>query len=319
MKVSIITPIHNAESTIAETAESVMRQDNVNWEWLFFEDASTDKSLQILEQLQKKDSRLRIIGQSEKSMGPSYGRNRCIEESKGDLIAFLDADDLWLPEYLNKRIETHSAFPEVGMICGPAIYFGSGQENVQDTGFIDSKLFKPSELILPFMTNIKGTPCPSGATIKKEVFERGIAFPKELRRGEDIAFFLLVNQHFAVFYDAAPIFKYRRHADSSTLRAVKSGDFYEMELAFYKWLLEFSRNSGSTQIERMGGKIYYRQAGTTFTEMQLGYIKSRKNLYRRLTEGKLPRFFKLFFLLDCLLPIKFSKRIRNRIFMIFDY
>src|SRR5262249_41689356 len=161
--------------------------------------------------LKSKDSRIRLIGQSQKSMGPSYGRNLGITQSNGDIIALLDADDVWQPGYLNQRLQAYEKFPQSGKKYGPAIIFDKNKDIVQDTGINDSKLFEPCELILPFMRNIKGTPCTSGVTIKREVANKQIAFPQNLRRGEDIAFFLLVNEHFDVFYDSTPVFKYRRH------------------------------------------------------------------------------------------------------------
>ncbi len=319
MKVSIITPFHNSENTISETAESVLSQNYMDWEWLLFNDASTDKSLQIVEQLHEKDSRIRLIGQSEKSMGPSFGRNRCIEKSKGEIIALLDADDLWQSQYLTQRVKGFSDFPEAGMIYGPATYFGDRQEFLQNTGFHDSKLFKPGKLILHFMGSIKATPITSGVTIKKEVFNKPIAFRQELRRAEDIALFLSVNQYFSVFYDATPVFKYRRHTASSTSRAKQAGIIHEMDLPFYKWLLEFSGSTGSKKIKRMGNKVYYEHTISVFRGLCPGYIKSRQGIYKDLTEVKLPRFFFLFFLLDCLVPLKFSKKIRARTYQTFNY
>jgi hypothetical protein len=169
------------------------------------------------------------------------------------------------------------------------------------------------------MGNIKATPITSGVTIKREVFSKLIAFPQELRRAEDIALFLLVNQHFSVFYDATPAFKYRRHTASSTSRAKQAGALHEMDLPFYEWLLEFSRSTGSKKIKGMGNKVYYEHTISVFRDLRLGYIKSRKGIYKNLTEVKLPGFFFLFFLLDCLLPLKFSKKIRARTYLIFKY
>jgi glycosyltransferase involved in cell wall biosynthesis len=319
MKVSIVTPFHNAESTISETAESVFRQNYSNWEWLLFNDASSDKSIQLIEQLQSKDSRIRVIGETKRSMGPSYGRNLGIAQASGEIVALLDADDLWQPDYLERRLEAYEKFPEVGMIYGPAIIFGKNQEFIQDTGINDSKLFEPGELILPFMRNIKGTPCTSGVTINRQISENEIAFPQNLRRGEDIAFFLLVNEHFSVFYDSTPTFRYRRHQASSTSKAQQAGLIHQMDWPFYKWLLSFSHNIGSNKISKQGNKIYYEHLYAAIRDLHAGYIKSRKGIYQHLTEEDLPRIFFLFFLLDCLTPLKFSKKIRTRIYKIINY
>lgn len=319
MKASIVTPFDNAESTISETAESVLSQNCTNWEWLLFNDASTDNSAHIIEQLQRKDPRIKVIGESQKSMGPSYGRNLGIKQSNGDIIALLDADDIWQSGYLNQRLQAYEKFPEVGMVYGPAIIFGENHEFVQDTGINDSKLFKPGELILPFMRNIKGTPCTSGVTISKEVLKKQIAFPQNLRRGEDIAFFLLVNEHFSVFYDSTPAFRYRRHEASSTSKAQQAGLIHQMDWPFYKWLLSFSHNMGSNKIRKLGNKVYYEHLYAVIRDLHEGYIKSRKEIYEHLTEDELPGLFFLFFLLDCLAPLRLSKKIRTRIYRLINY
>jgi hypothetical protein len=169
------------------------------------------------------------------------------------------------------------------------------------------------------MRNIKGTPFTSGVTISKEVSMEQIAFPQNLRRGEDIAFFLLVNEHFNVFYDSTPAFKYRRHQDSSTSKAQQAGLIHQMDWPFYKWLLSFSHDMGSNKIRKLGNKVYYEQLYAVIRDLNEGYVKSRKNIYEHLSEGKLPRVFFLFFLLDCLVPLRFSKKIRTRIYQLINY
>ena len=104
MKVSIITPSYNSEKYISETIESVLTQTYKNWEMIIVDDASSDDSLQIIEQYAQKDDRIKVI-KSKQNMGPAKARNRAIEEAKGKYIAFLDSDDVWFPEKLEKQIK----------------------------------------------------------------------------------------------------------------------------------------------------------------------------------------------------------------------
>lgn len=102
--VSIITPSYKSEKFIAQTLESVLSQTYQNWEMIIVDDVSPDNSNEIIEDYCKKDNRIKLI-KLEKNSGPAVSRNRAIEEAKGRYIAFLDADDLWYPEKLEKQIK----------------------------------------------------------------------------------------------------------------------------------------------------------------------------------------------------------------------
>jgi len=101
--VSIITPSYNSSRFISQTMESVLNQTYKNWEMIIVDDVSPDDSNIIIEEYIKKDNRIKLI-KLEKNSGPAVARNRAVEEAKGRYIAFLDADDLWMPEKLEKQI-----------------------------------------------------------------------------------------------------------------------------------------------------------------------------------------------------------------------
>ncbi len=101
--VSIITPSHNAEKFIAQTIESVLAQTYQEWEMIVVDDLSSDNTIQVIEVYAQNDPRIKLIKLEQKS-GPAVARNRAIEASRGKYIAFLDADDLWVPEKLEKQI-----------------------------------------------------------------------------------------------------------------------------------------------------------------------------------------------------------------------
>ena len=101
--VSIITPLYNAENYIITTIKSIQKQTYSHWEHIIVNDCSTDNSLQIVEALAKKDTRIKISTLSRNS-GAAQSRNKATELATGDYIAFLDADDLWHPEKLEKQL-----------------------------------------------------------------------------------------------------------------------------------------------------------------------------------------------------------------------
>ncbi len=117
--VSVITPVYNVERLIAETMDSVLAQTDPNWELLLVEDCSTDNSVSVISAYleEKKDPRLRLIRQPS-NQGAARARNRGLREARGRYIAYLDADDLWMPEKLERQLrlmkEKQAAFSFTG-------------------------------------------------------------------------------------------------------------------------------------------------------------------------------------------------------------
>jgi glycosyltransferase involved in cell wall biosynthesis len=101
--ISIITPLYNAESFITETVQSVLNQSYKNWEQIIVNDASTDASLSRVKALVQNDDRIRIEDLTS-NKGAAFCRNLATNMAKGTYIAFLDSDDLWHPEKLEKQL-----------------------------------------------------------------------------------------------------------------------------------------------------------------------------------------------------------------------
>ena len=100
--VSIIMPSYNTAKYIAETVQSVLAQTYQNWELIIVDDCSTDDTDEVVKPFLR-DSRIRYL-KNEKNSGAAVSRNRALREAKGKWIAFLDSDDLWMPEKLEKQI-----------------------------------------------------------------------------------------------------------------------------------------------------------------------------------------------------------------------
>ncbi len=102
--VSIITPAYNAAEYISETIESVLAQTYPNWEMLIVNDCSTDNTEEIVQSYTDKDERIKLINLT-KNSGAAIARNTAIKNAKGRYIAFLDSDDLWKKEKLQKHLK----------------------------------------------------------------------------------------------------------------------------------------------------------------------------------------------------------------------
>lgn len=119
IEVSIITPVYNSSEFIAACIKSVLKQTFINWEMILVDDLSTDNSIDIIQSFD--DDRLKLIPLKVNS-GPAIARNKAIELAQGKYIAFLDSDDLWLPEKLEKQLAfmkqnnfaiTHTAYETI--------------------------------------------------------------------------------------------------------------------------------------------------------------------------------------------------------------
>ena len=103
--VSIITPCYNAGSNLSHTIESVISQTYQNWEMIIVDDCSSDDSWEIIKKYASIDSRIRPYRLEKPSGSPARPRNVGLENSCGDYVAFLDADDVWLCDKLSSQME----------------------------------------------------------------------------------------------------------------------------------------------------------------------------------------------------------------------
>lgn len=102
--ISIIMPMHNSAAFVGEAIESVLAQSYREWELIIVDDESTDASVSIVEAYAQKDSRIRLFRNPKPIKMPSAPRNMGLSMAKGRYIAFLDSDDMWLPEKLTQQI-----------------------------------------------------------------------------------------------------------------------------------------------------------------------------------------------------------------------
>jgi glycosyltransferase involved in cell wall biosynthesis len=111
MKISVIIPAYNCAATIQATLDSVLNQTHHPDEILVMDDGSTDETPSILESYK---SRIRVFRQP--NGGPASGRNALLPKAGGDLIAFLDSDDLWHPKYLENQFQLFCQYPDAAAI-----------------------------------------------------------------------------------------------------------------------------------------------------------------------------------------------------------
>lgn len=116
--VSVIIPCYNSHETIVECVNSVLCQTYKNFEIIIIDDGSTDNTLDVLYEHFDSYSQFTIKILTQTNRGPSSARNNGIRAANGQYIAFLDADDIWLPKKLEKQIQYFIDFPETVMVMG---------------------------------------------------------------------------------------------------------------------------------------------------------------------------------------------------------
>jgi len=135
--VSIITPVYNSKRFIESAIESVIAQSYQNWEMIIVDDASTDESLEIIQRYVNREYRI-VLFSNDKNLGASESRNLAIREAKGNYIAFLDSDDIWLPNKLERQIELMEQ-KNIAMSY-------SHYETINQYGFVTGKFLAPLKI-----------------------------------------------------------------------------------------------------------------------------------------------------------------------------
>lgn len=138
--ISIIVPVYNVENYIAETIACVEEQTYSNWELLLVEDCSQDHSLEVIQRClkEKGDARIRVLRQSA-NLGAARARNLGLREARGRYIAYLDADDLWVPEKLEREL--------IFMSKKDAAFVFSGYEFADEQGRGTGKVVRVPETL----------------------------------------------------------------------------------------------------------------------------------------------------------------------------
>ena len=189
--VSIVIPVFNKEAYLIETITSVLQQTYSSFELLLINDGSTDASLNIMRSFE--DTRIRIIDQ--KNHGLSKTRNRGVAEAQYELIALLDADDLWLPNHLKHLVELSENFPEAQL-------FATGYQELFNSGkTVKPKLntaHKHPYILTDFFTESLYQPLiiPSALAFTKASFNTLAGFNEQTTYSEDVDFLIRAHLEF---------------------------------------------------------------------------------------------------------------------------
>lgn len=178
---SIITPVFNANLHLEESLNSVLTQRYSDWEHILIDDGSQDDSVATIERYAALDSRVTLI-RLEKNSGAAVARNAGIEVAKGRFIAFLDSDDLWLPEKLSAQV----AFMESTGVALSYTGYEVMKENGERTGEVSTAA---ASLSYRDMLRYNKIGC---LTAMYDTRQLGKVYMPELRKRQDYALWLKI-------------------------------------------------------------------------------------------------------------------------------
>src|SRR5262249_18320275 len=172
-------PVRDVAPFIRESIESVLAQTRTDWELLVVDDGSRDASPAIAREVAGRDARVRVLGgEGGESRGASWARNAAIREARGEYIAFLDADDVWLPSKLADQVPLLDERPQVGMLYGNTQYWFSWTDPEPDRDFLPELGVPPDTVVSPprllerMLRDRAAVPCTCSVLVRKGVVDR---------------------------------------------------------------------------------------------------------------------------------------------------
>lgn len=204
-EISVVIPLYNKEKEIAATLQSVLSQTYAPCEVLIIDDGSTDNSAA---EVMRFDSRLtRLVHQE--NAGVSAARNRGAELAHGEYIAFLDADDLWQPDYLEKISELISLYPDCGTYSTAFDIMSAGgivpNKHPDKEGILDN-FFK--EAMYTYVCQ------PSATVIPRKILLAEGGFPTGMKLGEDLYLWIKLADKYAMCFTPESRVIYNRKASN---------------------------------------------------------------------------------------------------------
>lgn len=223
MKVSVVITSYNYDKYIKDAIESILNQSYFDFELVIIDDCSTDNSVKIIKQFE--DERIKFI-QNEENLGLKSSMQKAISYCSGEWIAFLESDDLWLPDTLEKRLACAEKYPQVGIIFNDVLEFGDEdwllavKNNFDRVRKILSKKTFPKNIF--YDINVHNLILTfSSVMIKRELFEN-VSFETPIDALLDWWLYIHIAYNTEAYYMKDKLTKWRQHKQSYIMRKKKS-------------------------------------------------------------------------------------------------
>lgn len=245
-EVSVITPFVNARVFLADAIESVLTQRHRDWELLLVDDGSTDGSLDIAREFVGRGAgRIRVIDAEPGRRGAAAARNRGILAATGAFIAFLDADDVYLPGKLEADVAAFADDPSAACVYRATRWWFDcvpGRDWTERLGVALDRTYEPPTLFVRILMEERGDiPCTCGVMIRREALDAVGGFEERFALYEDQSLWAKLFLSHSVFVSNACHALYRQHPGSTSATAQSRGDYdnygaHRAQDAFFRWL-----------------------------------------------------------------------------------
>jgi glycosyltransferase involved in cell wall biosynthesis len=257
-RVSVVIPYYNTAEVVAETLDSVLAQTYTDYEIILVNDDSPDTA-RLERVLAPYAGKLKYI--RTENRGVAAARNTAIRQARGELIAFIDSDDLWMPDYLSYQVGQLDADPSADIVYPNAVIFGAGESGRK----LAMKLSRPTPEVTFSRLVTEECAVVVSALARKTALERVGLFDEQLCRCEDFDLWLrCVKANSRIIYHHEVLLRYRRRPGSL------SSDPSRMAAHAAKVLRKMQQTAMLTEAERKT------------IEVQLRYFDGRHLFY----EGK---------------------------------
>jgi glycosyltransferase involved in cell wall biosynthesis len=212
-KISVIIPTYNRAHLLPRAIKSVLAQSFKDFELIIVDDASTDNSHEIVKNFKEKDKRIKYLKHNKNSGGPPKPKNTGIKISKGKYIAFLDSDDEWFSNKLEKQITLYKKNKNnnVGLV-------GCGVISINERTKEKRKIEPPTQIEVKspkILENTIAHSC-SSVIIKKTIFENIGLFDENIKVLDDRDLYIRILEKYKFLFTQEPLFHYYIHNDNVT-------------------------------------------------------------------------------------------------------
>ena len=286
-KIDILMATYNGEKYLAEQLDSIINQTYHNWNLLIRDDNSTDRTLEIIQDYQKKDNRIKLLKDNEGNLGIVKNFEELLKNSESEFIMFSDQDDIWIENKLDVYLKTAEKIKIKGFLLhSDAILFDKNKSNILKDTFTSKKAINKG------LENVLFNYFVQGATIliSKEIKNFILPFPKEVYLHD--RYIHLISELFfeRIFVNKALIY-YRQHGDNqigakNTIRELLSKRYFD-------------------ERDRQLIKVIYNKYGNLLADDKKKLIEE----YFKITDIRKSRFIRFFMLKKAKIDISLKKQI----------